>query len=424
MRQCGITRVWTSPEFLKSARVAVECEQIDVPRLIGQWRALDFLRAALLGLLGRVPRGGETEMAAVVFSSGSTGEPKGVQLSHANIRSNVEGISQLMGPTPDHRLLGVLPLFHSFGFTATIWYPLLTGVGVCYHPSPLDAKGIGETVARNRVTHLITTPTFLAQYTRRCTAEQFASLEFVLVGAEKLSARVADEFERKFGLRPLEGYGCTELSPIAAVSVRHQETPSGLQLGHKPGSIGRPIPGVAARIVHPETFEPLGPGADGLLLIKGANVMVGYLGRPELTAEVIRDGWYVTGDIARMDEDGFLTITDRLSRFSKIGGEMVPHVRIEERIHELLGAAETVCAVASAPDETKGERLVVLYVGALDVGALHRKLGESGLPNLWVPKQDAFFRVDGLPVLGSGKLDLKAVQSTARELAARAVRLG
>ena len=162
----------------------------------------------------------------------------------------------------------------------------------------------------------------------------------MLAGAEKLPERVALAFEDRFGIRPLEGYGATECSPVVAVNTRDFRAPGFRQVGAKRGRIGHPLPGISVHIVDPETHAPLPVGASGLLLVRGPNVMKGYLGKPEKTAEVLRDGWYVTGDIASQDEDGFLTITDRLSRFSKIGGEMVPHIKIEEHLHELADATE------------------------------------------------------------------------------------
>jgi acyl-[acyl-carrier-protein]-phospholipid O-acyltransferase/long-chain-fatty-acid--[acyl-carrier-protein] ligase len=191
-----------------------------------------------------------------------------------------------------------------------------------------------------------------------------------------------------------------------------------MQKGTKRGSIGQPLPGVTVRVVNPETFEPLPPGADGLLLVKGANVMKGYLGRPDLTAEAVRDGWYVTGDVARIDEDGFITLTDRLSRFSKIGGEMVPHIKVEEKLHELAGATEQMFLVTGVPDEKKGERLVVLHKLADEpLKACLARLAESDLPNLWKPRADQFFRVEAFPLLGSSKLDLRKVRELAQQMA-------
>ncbi len=290
----------------------------------------------------------------------------------------------------------------------------MNGIGVVYHPNPLDAQAIGGLVAKYKITFMVATPTFLQTYMRRCSPESFGSLEYVLVGAEKLQERIAVAFEDMFGIRPLEGYGCTECSPVVAVNGRDYRAPGFLQVAARRGRIGHPLPGVSVKVVDIDSGAPVAPGTAGMLLVKGPNVMRGYLGKPEKTAEVLRDGRYITGDVAVMEEDGFLTITDRLSRFSKIAGEMVPHLRIEEKLQELDGSTEQVFAVTAAPDEKKGERIVVVttLTGAKLDAALE-KLAVSDLPSLWKPKPGQFVHVDALPILGTGKLDLRAIKTIA-----------
>ena len=290
-------------------------------------------------------------------------------------------------------------------------------VRVVYHFTPLDAKQIGQLARARKATILLATPTFLRSYLKRCEPEDLESLEVVVAGAEKLPIPLCDAFEQKFGVRPVEGYGTTELSPLVSVNVPPSRSQSP-EVDCKEGSVGRPVPGVSVKVVDPETFEPLPVGTPGMLLVKGPNVMKGYLDQPEETAKVIRDGWYITGDIAKLDADGFIYITGRLSRFSKIGGEMVPHLRIEEALHDILGDEQTAksCAVVTAvPDERKGERLVVVHT-KLDVTPeeICKRLQAAGLPNLWIPSADSFLEVDEIPVLGSGKIDLKAVADLAK----------
>jgi acyl-[acyl-carrier-protein]-phospholipid O-acyltransferase/long-chain-fatty-acid--[acyl-carrier-protein] ligase len=236
-----------------------------------------------------------------------------------------------------------------------------------------------------------------------------------MCGAEKLPMPLAQEFHEKFGVLPLEGYGCTELSPAASANIPDKEMDGFRQIGNKAGTIGHPLPGIAARIVHADSFEPLPIGEEGMLLIYGANVMEGYLNRPEQTKDVVRDGWYVTGDMAKIDEDGFITITGRLSRFAKIGGEMVPLEKIEEELHQALGSNERLCAVTAIPDEKKGERLLVLHLSlnGKKPSQLVDELGKKGLPNLWIPDERDFHEVPEIPVLGSGKLDLKKLKDVA-----------
>jgi acyl-[acyl-carrier-protein]-phospholipid O-acyltransferase/long-chain-fatty-acid--[acyl-carrier-protein] ligase len=367
--------------------------------------------------LGQQSSAGLDDLATVIFSSGSTGDPKGVLLTHFNIGSNIEQIGQTFMLHGRDRLLGVLPFFHSFGFTVTLWLPAVLGVGVVYHPNPLDLTAISGLARHYRITFLLATPTFLQAYVRRCSPEDFGSLQYVLVGAEKLPERVALAFEDRFGIRPLEGYGCTECAPVLAVNTRDFRAPGFRQVGAKRGKIGHPLPGVSVRVVDPDTLEHLPVDQPGLLLVRGPNVMQGYLGRPDKTAEALRDGWYVTGDIAALDEDGFLTITDRLSRFSKIGGEMVPHIKVEDKLHELAGATEQSFVVTGVPDGKKGERLVVLHtLPAEKLKECLEKLTRADLPNLWIPRDNQFFHVDGFPHLGTGKLDLRKIRDLAVQL--------
>jgi acyl-[acyl-carrier-protein]-phospholipid O-acyltransferase/long-chain-fatty-acid--[acyl-carrier-protein] ligase len=325
-------------------------------------------------------------------------------------------VAQVFAMQRTDRLLGILPFFHSFGYTVTLWLAALRGGCVVYHPTPLEAAPIGELIRHHRVTLLITTPTFLQLYARRCTPEQFGSLRLVLTGAEKLPERLAQAFEDRFGLRPIEGYGATECAPVIAASGLGFRAPGFYQAGARRGSVGQPLPGIAVRTVDPETFEPVPPGTPGMLLVKGPNVMRGYLGRDDLTAAAMRDGWYVSGDMAILDEDGFLRITDRLSRFSKIGGEMVPHGRVEEALHEAAGLQVPSFAVTGIPDERKGERLAVLHtLEEAAIPGLLERVAAQGLPNLYRPRPDHFIKVERLPILGSGKLDLREVRRIAQK---------
>ena len=428
-RQCRLETVLTAQAFLDKLKVQVPgrtllLEEVAAGAGLGEKlvaAAMAWLLPAplLFRALGRTAPTRLEEIATVIFSSGSTGEPKGVLLSHGNVAANIQQITQAFFLDEHDRLLGILPFFHSFGFTVTLMLPAIEGLGVVYHVSPLDARAIGALVEQYAVTFLLSTPTFLQAYIRRCPPDQFGSLSYVLVGAEKLPERVALAFEDTFGLRPLEGYGATECSPVVAVNAPDFRGPGFRQVGAKRGHIGHPLPGISVRIVDPDALErgelqPVAPSQPGMLLVRGPNVMQGYLDRPEKTAEALRDGWYVTGDVAARDEDGFLTITDRLSRFSKIGGEMVPHGRVEEKLHEIAGTTEQTFVVAGVPDERKGERLVVLHTLPEEkLKECLERLPGCGLPNLWIPRADAFFRVDALPYLGTGKLDLRR----ARELA-------
>ncbi len=428
--QCSLQTVVTSKAFLEKVSLTVpgKCvlleDLIEQPRLAEKLAALSMASMLPVRLLERAlgceKRITLDDLATVIFSSGSTGDPKGVMLTHYNIASNIQQLGQTFAFHKKDRILGILPFFHSFGFTATLMVPAALGIGVVFHPNPLDTRAIGQLVHRYAVTFLLATPTFLQAYMRRIEPEEFGSIQFVMAGAEKLLERVATAFEDHFGVRPLEGYGCTECSPVVTVNTHDFRAAGFRQVGAKRGKIGHPLPGMSVRIVDPDTMEPLPVGEHGLILVRGPNVMSGYLGRPEKTLEVMHDGWYVTGDIAAQDEDGFLTIADRLSRFSKIGGEMVPHLKVEEKLHELADTTEQSFAVTGVPDEKKGERLVVLHTMPEEkLSEVLEKLPHVDLPNLWLPRADEFFRVEALPYLGTGKLDLRRIRDVARSLTGR-----
>jgi acyl-[acyl-carrier-protein]-phospholipid O-acyltransferase/long-chain-fatty-acid--[acyl-carrier-protein] ligase len=430
--QCEIKTVITSRTFLEKVKLTVPGEVIFIEDCAAKPGLLEKLAAFLLAwflpvgmlerALGREKKIALDELATVIFSSGSTGEPKGVMLSHYNIGSNIEQMEQVFGLAARDCVLGILPFFHSFGFTGTLCLPAVLGAGVVYHANPLDAKTIGPLVRVHHVTFLLATPTFLQLYLRGCAPDDFGSLRLVMTGAEKLPERLAAAFEENFGIRPLEGYGCTECSPAVAVNTLDFRAAGFHQVGGKRGKIGHPLPGVSVRIVaveNPADGNPVPLGQPGLLLVRGPNVMLGYLGKPEKTAEVLRAGWYATGDVAALDEDGFLQITDRLSRFSKIGGEMVPHIKVEEKLHELAAVTEQTFVVTSLPDEKKGERLVVLHKLAADtLQPCLEKLAQSDLPNLWKPRAESFIRVENFPLLGTGKLDLRGVKALAQKFSA------
>lgn len=367
---------------------------------------------------------GPKDLLTIVFTSGSTGIPKGVMLSHRNISSNMKAIDQAASFKASDAMVGILPFFHSFGYTATLWAAMSCNIRGIYHFSPLEPKQVGKLVQEYKGTMLVATPTFLRSYLKRCSVEQFESLDLVVAGAERLPPELSDAFEEKFGVRPVEGYGATELSPITAVNIPASRQYDSFQVECREGTVGRPLKSIAAKVTDLDTGEELGPNESGMLWITGPNVMQGYLNMPEKTNEVLVDGWYQTGDVVMLDDDGFITITGRMSRFSKIGGEMVPHVKIEELLTKMVDETpdddtdDRPCiAVTAVPHPTKGERLIVLHT-TIDKSAdeLRQGLTAAGLPNLFIPTADSFRQVEELPLLGSGKLDLKGIKQTAIDL--------
>ena len=430
VKQTGMKTIITSKRFLD--RMPLEVEGVNIIHLedaqagITKWQRIRtaagvailpgwLLEHFVLGL-GRHKL---DDVATIIFSSGSTGEPKGVPLTYRNVASNTAAAVDHITLVPGDRLLGALPFFHSFGYTLILWLPLQIGASAVLYPDPRQAKEIGELCRTFKCTGLLSTATFLRFYLRRCGPEDFRTLRIIVCGAEKLPPALAKEFEEKFGVLPMEGYGCTELSPTVAVDVPDVDVKGVKQIRNKIGTVGHPIPGVACRIVDPDTNKPLPPGSEGMLLVKGPNVTPGYIGKPELTAQVIRDGWYTTGDMAKIDDDGFITITGRLSRFAKVGGEMVPLEKVEEDMFAVLGTNDRLLAVTAVPDEKRGERLVVLHLPSFTMAPreMGQKLVERGLPNLWVPGDRDYFKVEELPVLGTGKLDLRRVKELALKVA-------
>lgn len=414
LEQCGITDVVVSGKLMKRLKLDLPVRTHILEDLATEPRLKEKLRAVFLAkytspnrLLKRLggSQVGQDDLATIIFSSGSTGPPKGVMLSHRNIIANVEQVGDVYSFLPKDRMLGVLPFFHSFGFMATIAGPAIAGFGCAYHFNPMEAKVIGPLAEENEVSIMIATPTFLQFYLRGLTPKQLDKLRLVVVGAEKLPRKVAQAFEEKFGCLPVEAYGATECSP--GIAVNEQDA-------NQPGSIGRLLNNLEAKIVNPDTGEEQSPGEAGLLKVKGPNVMMGYLGMPDKTAEVLKDGWYNTGDIVRIDEQGYLWIEGRLSRFSKIGGEMVPHGNVEETLNDLVDQNEQIFAVTGLPDEKKGERLAVVHIASEEVlEEVLSKLADVAIPNLWKPKPGQFVKVDQLPYLGTGKIDLKGLQKIA-----------
>jgi acyl-[acyl-carrier-protein]-phospholipid O-acyltransferase/long-chain-fatty-acid--[acyl-carrier-protein] ligase len=427
--QAELKTIITSRLFVEKIALVLPCNMhvIYVEDLFKELTFLDKFKA--LGLIWLAPIsvmekycGARNSISVndpltIIFTSGSTGEPKGVVLSHFNLSSNVDAVYQVipyLGKSKN--LLASLPLFHSFGYML-MWLGFNHKIGLVTHSNPLEFKMIGELVKKFGVKFMVSTPTFLRGYIKQIAPDQFGSLKCIITGAEKLPNLIAENFELTFGVRPIEGYGATECSPVIATSTQDIREPGIYQIGHVQGTVGQTVPGVIAKIVDPISFDELEEDVEGLLLVKGPNVMEGYLNRSDLTSEVLQNGWYNTGDIALIDQNGFIKITGRMRRIAKIAGEMVPHGRVEEALHEAANSDDLVFAVTAIPDEKKGEKLVVLHTfDVTKLAGIIKKLAERGLSNLYIPSLDHFIKIDQLPILGSGKLDLQAIKKLALEL--------
>jgi acyl-[acyl-carrier-protein]-phospholipid O-acyltransferase/long-chain-fatty-acid--[acyl-carrier-protein] ligase len=379
-------------------------------KILAWWMMSILAPARLLLRMLNVPKSGGHAEAILLFTSGSSGDPKGVVLSHRNILGNVSQFNVLLDAVKGDAILASLPFFHSFGSTVTLWYTLIEGVRIVTYPNPLETAKNAALIEQHKLTILLATPTFLRAYLRKAQPHQLRSLRLVITGAEKLPLDLAKSFEERFAKKVFEGYGLTETAPVVSVNLPDPEPRrpgQEVQPSRRLGSVGKMAPGIAAEIREPETDRKLSLHETGMLWLRGPNIFEGYLHDPERTAEVLRDGWFKTGDIGRFDEDGFLYIEGRLSRFSKIGGEMVPHELLEQKIIDALdlaGRDERLVAVVGVQDEAKGEAVLLLSAVDVDLAQLREKLREAGVPNLWIPKKVG--RVDAIPVLASGKLDL------------------
>src|SRR5579864_3064673 len=385
-------------------------------RILFWWMMAIFCPTWILLRLLKVPKTGGHSEASLLFTSGSTGDPKGAVLSHRNIVGNVSQFREMLDARKDDAILASLPFFHSFGATVTLWYPMMEGVRIVTYPNPLEVAKNAALIQKYKLTLLLATPTFLRGYLRKAEPQQLRSLRLIITGAEKLPLDLAKAFEERFQQRVYEGYGLTETSPVVSTNLPDPKPKRGelFQPSRRLGSVGKMAPGIAAEIRDPETDQKLSLRDTGMIWFRGVNIFEGYLDDTQRTAAVLRDGWLKTGDVGRFDEDGFLYIEGRLSRFSKIGGEMVPHESVENKIVDILGLAgkdERLIAIMGVQDEAKGEALVLLSAFDADLAQLRDKLRDVGFPNLWIPKK--ICRVEAIPVMASGKLDLRKCQELA-----------
>ncbi len=396
--------------------------------LIGSILMARSAPAGLLSLASGAGRRRDRDEAVILFTSGSSGEPKGVVLTHRMLLANVAQSAARLD-LHDARFLSSLPLFHSFGLTVTMLLPLLMGRPMCTHPNPTEARSLCELVRRHRLTLICATPTFARAMLRRARDDSFASVKQFIVGAEKLRPELAAEYRERFGVELLEGYGLTEASPVCSVNLPDEPLRENCPYyipGRVAGSVGAPLPGIAVRLTAPDDDNRLLPLTEqGMIWLKGANIFDGYLGLPELNAAILRDGWYKTGDLGRLDLNGFITLDGRLARFSKIGGEMVPHEGVEQALARLLklSADDGIrLAVTGVADAQKGEVLALL--STLPEHRLHSEearllaelrdgLSSLNIPNLWAPKH--IIPVEEIPLLPTGKLDLRACRLLAEE---------
>ena len=385
-------------------------------RLALRWLAGFLLPSALLRSVVGVPKEGGDREAALLFTSGSVGEPKGVVLTHRNILGNTAQTDVMLSGIPIKSMLACLPIFHSFGCTVTFWWPILGGPSAVTYVSPMETAKLIELVEKHQVGLLLNTATFLRNFLRKAEPQQLRSLKLIVAGAEKLPRDLADDLEQKFNVAVCEGFGMTEATPVVScnlVDFRRATHEPAYEAPRRKGSVGRLVPGLSVRIRHPETGALQSLNQTGMIWLKGINIFPGYLGDANRTAQVLKDGWYQTGDLGRLDDDGFLFIEGRLTRFSKLAGEMVPHGTVEEAVVAAFPelGEEFQPVVVGVDDAGKGEALILLSSAPLDLQQLRVRLAERGLPNLWIPRQIRV--VPEIPRLATGKVDLGACRKLA-----------
>jgi acyl-[acyl-carrier-protein]-phospholipid O-acyltransferase / long-chain-fatty-acid--[acyl-carrier-protein] ligase len=413
-RKCGFRTILTSRALLEKIGCRLVPGMVFLEDIMAGVTTLDKARAALQSklplplLLRSIHRGSPDDNAVILFTSGSEKDPKAVQLTHRNFRSNIEDIRTILVLSSADVMLANLPLFHVFGHNINFWLPLLTGMTVVSHANPLEYKTICRSIRDDRVTVMVGTPAFFHGYLRQSAPGDFASVRIAVSGADKCPDLLRQGFREKHGLELCEGYGATETSPVVSTNTPDA---GGSTRNNKPGSVGKVLPSVRVRITDINTGESLPPGREGKILVKGDLVMKGYFDDIEETSLRIKDGWYDTGDMGVIDEDGFLWHRGRLRRFVKIGGEMVSLVRVEAVLTHLL-PEDVECCVVEVPDSLKGGRIVVAVTEEVNERKLLKRLAEE-LPPIAMPKE--FVVLDELPKMGSGKIDFRTATELVRQ---------
>lgn len=411
-KQCAFRTIITSKALLEKVNCPRVPGMIFLEDIMAGISAADKVKAALRAklpiawLLKSIHDGEDTENSVVLFTSGSERDPKAVLLTHRNISANLAGISEAIALSAADIFLANLPFFHVFGMTANLWLPLKYGMTIVTYANPLEFKTICDIIREEKITFVVGTPIFMWGYLRKSAPGDFASCRIMLTGADKTPDSLRAEFLEKHNVTLLEGYGCTETSPVISVNLPGT---------NRPGSVGRPLPNVKVRIEHYETGEECGIGEIGKILVKGDSVMPGYFDDFEATTLSIRHGWYDTGDMGYHDADGYLWHVGRLKRFVKIGGEMVSLIRVENELERLL-PDDISCCVVEVPDAVRGARIVAAVTRKLDEPKLLKQLSEV-LPNISLPKQ--FVVIEELPKMGSGKIDFRRITEMVRDIVQR-----
>jgi len=401
-RKCKFKTIITSRVLLKK----IQCRPVEgmvfIEDIVEKISFTDKLKAAVMTrlpfsfIVKYIHGGSEDDDLVILFTSGSEKDPKAVELSHRNISSNIADFSTVISLSDRDIMLANLPYFHVFGLTVNLWAPLYHGMSVVSYANPLDYKTLCSIIREQRPTIMVGTPSFLLGYLRKADTGDFASVRLALCGADKCPDVLRTEFLEKHGITLYEGYGATETSPVIAVNTPDH---------NRPGSVGKVLPGVQVRIENYDSGEDCSPGETGRIMVKGDLLMKGYFDDFEETSMRIRHGWYDTGDMGYLDEDGYLWHAGRLKRFVKIGGEMVSMVSVENVLEKFL-QEDVSCCVVELPDALKGAKIVAVVTREIDEKKTLKQMAEH-LPNIALPKQ--FVVMQELPKMGSGKIDFRSV---------------
>ncbi len=408
-KKCDFKTIVTSRALLEKINCPAEPGMVFIEDLMAEISAFDKIKAAMIAKLpapmlkARVAGGDENEDLIILFTSGSEMEPKAVELTHRNISANLESLNQVYSFTPKDVFLCQLPYFHIFGQTANLWVPMYCGMTLVTYANPLDFRTVCEIIREEQCTIMVGTPSFLWGYLSKSQEGDFQSLRILLSGADKCPDALRNGFFERHGKILLEAYGATETSPGVTVNTPEH---------NRPGSVGRPLPGVLVRVEHYQSGEECRLGETGKILVKGANVMKGYFDDFEQTSLAMRHGWYDTGDMGWMDRDGYLWHVGRLKRFLKVGGEMVSLVKVEDTLEKLL-PENVLCCVVELPDHIKGARIIAAVTRKLDERETLRMMS-AHLPNIALPRQ--FVVIEELPKMGSGKIDFRKVTDMVRDM--------
>lgn len=408
-KKCKFRTIIASKALLDKIDCPVMDGMVMIEDLMASVTTGDKLKAILKSLLpvsillSLLHSGNENDTAAMLFTSGSEKDPKAVPLSHKNVISNIEGFSDYLGVSSEDKLISNLVFFHVFGLTVNLWVPFYHGMTNVTYANPLDFQTVSRIAREEKPTIMVGTPSFFWGYLQKSDPGDFKSLRFMITGADKCPDALREGFRNKHGVVLLEGYGTTETSPV--ISVNSLEF-------NRPGSTGKVLPNIQVRIENFETGQDCSVGEIGKILVKGPSVMKGYYDDPEQTAEVLKDGWYNTGDMGYLDKDGYLWHAGRFKRFTKVGGEMVSLVKVENTLEKYL-PPEVLCCVVEILDEKKGSLIIAAVSAEINKTEILRKM-MTELPVIALPRQ--FLTINELPVMGTGKVDFRSVTRMVQEI--------